>query len=429
LIVFYFLFYFDRMQTHETASTPAVVSNAAVHHLRFNSARDARNRKVRGLWKRGERYYLQTRVPGEKSARKIPLLATTLTEAKEEMAKQRTKARDGSLPKGGVKPSLTDYVTDYLDYHTKNQSGRKASTVTRERTALTQWVQKLGHVRIDKLSKPMIAAFVKDRIRDGISPRTANLDVIVLRNVLKSALDDGLLVTLPMAGIRPLKTVAKKRPTLTPADFDRLLTACVATKEDGSPVTKNGEQLRDYIVFLAYCGARCNEALQVKWADVDFTNRLVCIGADGNSKNSKARHVDFNPDLERHLRAMWDRRAPDSQWLFPSPQRGPQDIPAKTLRESFKLARTAAGLTWVGFHDFRHYFASVCVMSHIDFKTIAEWLGHQDGGVLLCKVYSHLLDGHKRDMAARLVFTPTILPSPEPEITAAKALPKTKNRQ
>jgi hypothetical protein len=68
-------------------------------------------------------------------------------------------------------------------------------------------------------------------------------------------------------------------------------------------------------------------------------------------------------------------------------------------------------------------------MSHIDFKTIAEWLGHQDGGVLLCKVYSHLLDGHKRDMAARLVFTPTILPSPEPEITAAKALPKTKNRQ
>ena len=85
--MFYFLFYFDRMQTHETASTPAVVSNAAVHHLRFNSARDARNRKVRGLWKRGDRYYLQTRVPGEKSARKIPLLATTLTEAKEEMAK------------------------------------------------------------------------------------------------------------------------------------------------------------------------------------------------------------------------------------------------------------------------------------------------------------------------------------------------------
>lgn len=312
-------------------------------------------------------------------------------------------------------------MRDYLDYHTKNQSGRKASTVTRERTALVQWVQKLGHVRIDKLSKPMIAAFVKDRIRDGISPRTANLDVIVLRNVLrnvlKSALDDGLLVTLPMAGIRPLKTVSKKRPNFTPADFDKLLSAARVCG-------KNGAQLADYLLFLAFCGARCNEALQVKWADVDFANRLVCIGADGNSKNSENRHVDFNPDLERHLRAMWDRRAPDSRWLFPSPQRGPQDIPAKTLRESFKLARKAAGLAWVGFHDLRHYFASVCVMSHIDFKTIAEWLGHQDGGVLLCKVYSHLLDGHKKDMAARLVFTPTILPLAEPGGVKVKALSK-----
>ncbi len=419
--MFYFLFYFHRMQTHETASTPTV-SNAVSHRLRFNSARDARNRKVRGLWKRGERYYAQIRVAGEKSARKIPLVATTLSDAKEEMAKQRTKAREGALPKGGVKPSLADHARDYLDYHSKNQSGRKASTVTRERTALAQWVRKLGHVRIDKLTKPMIAAFVKDRIRDGVSPRTVNLDVIVLRNVLKSALDDGLLVALPMAGIRPLKTVAKKRPTLTPADFDKLLAAARVCG-------KNGAQLADYILFLAFCGARCNEALQVKWADVDFANRLVCIGADGNSKNSKARHVDFNPDLERHLLKMHEHRAPDSQWLFPSPQRGAQDIPAKTLRESFKLARKAAGLTWVGFHDLRHYFASVCVMSHIDFKTIAEWLGHQDGGVLLCKVYSHLLDGHKRDMAARLVFTPTILPSPEPEGTTASALSEPKKRR
>ena len=409
------------MQTHETASTP-IVSNAGGHHLRFNSARDARNRKVRGLWKRGNRYYAQVRVPGEKSARKIPLTATSLSGAKEEMAKQRTKAREGSLPKGGVKPSVADYVRDYLDYHANNQHGRKASTVTRERTSLTQWVAKLGHVRIDKVSKPMIAAYVKDRIRDGVSPRTANLDVIVLRNVLNSALDDGLIVALPTAGIRPMKTVSKKRPMLTPADFDRLLDAA-------RTCGKNGAQLADYLLFLAFSGARCNEALQVKWADVDFAGRLLCIGADGNSKNSKARYVDFNPDLERHLCAMRDRRAPDTEWLFPSPQRGSNDIPAKSLRESFKLARKSAELPWVGFHDMRHFFASRAVMAGIDFKTIAEWLGHQDGGVLLCKVYSHLLDGHKRDMAARLLFTPAVIPFSELESSTPKMLASMKRRR
>jgi integrase len=402
--VFYFLFYFDGMQTHATASKEQNGSTLS-HHLRFISAKDARNRKVRGLWMRGERYYAQVRVSGEKSARKIPLTAKTLTEAKEEMAKQRTKAREGSLPKGGVKPRLEDYVREYLEFHEKSQSGRKASTLTRERTSLAQWTKTLGNVRIDKVTKPMITAFVKDRLREDVSPRTANLDVIVLRNVLKSALDDGLIAGLPTVGIRPLKAVPKKRPMLTPAAFDELVKA-------GKGSGKNGVQVADYLYFLAYSGARCNEALHVKWADVDFPKRLLCIGADGSSKNGKARYVDFNPDLERHLRDMEGRRAPDSDWVFPSPQRGDKDIPAKTLRESFKIARKNARMEWVGFHDLRHYFASRAVMAQIDFKTIAEWMGHQDGGVLLCRVYAHLLAGHKRDMAARLVFTPSVIPFP-----------------
>jgi integrase len=390
------------METHETASKEQDRS-AASNRLRITSARDARNRKVRGLWKRGERYYAQVRVPGEKSARKIPLTAQTLADAKVEMARRRAEAREGAMPKGGVKPSLADYTRDYLDFHEKNLSGRKAGTVRRERTSLAQWTRKLGHVRIDKLTKPMIAAFVKDRIREGASPRTANLDVIVLRNALKSAVDDGLLVALPTVGIRPMKAISPKRPTLAPADFETLLAAA-------RTCSKNGPQLADYLLFLAFCGARCAEALQIKWEDVDFGGRLLCIGANGASKNGRARYVDFNPDLERHLREMFSRRAPDTAWLFPSPQRGSKDIPATSLRDSFNMARKEAGLPWVGFHDLRHFFASRAVMAGIDFKTIAEWLGHQDGGVLLCKVYSHLLEGHKRDMAARLVFSPSIVP-------------------
>ena len=53
--------------------------------------------------------------------------------------------------------------------------------------------------------------------------------------------------------------------------------------------------------------------------------------------------MDFNPQLERLLLEMHARRAPDSAWLFPSAQRGQRDIPAKTLRESFKIVRVAAG--------------------------------------------------------------------------------------
>ena len=149
-------------------------------------------------------------------------------------------------------------------------------------------------------------------------------------------------------------------------------------------------------------GSREQEALRVKWADVDFEKERVTIGADGLAKNWESRTVEFNPQLGALLIEMKSRRAPDCSWLFPSPQRGTRDLNAHSFRESLKMARSAAALPWVGFHDLRHYFCSVCVMAGIDFMTIAAWLGHKDGGILVGKVYGHLLDEH-RTKAAKLV--------------------------
>jgi integrase len=87
------------------------------------------------------------------------------------------------------------------------------------------------------------------------------------------------------------------------------------------------------------------------------------------TKNWESRTVEFNPQLRALLHEMHVRRAPDYSWLFPSPQRGRCDEHAKNFRESLKIARAAAGRHWVGFHDLRHYFCSVCVMAGIDFMS------------------------------------------------------------
>jgi integrase len=71
------------------------------------------------------------------------------------------------------------------------------------------------------------------------------------------------------------------------------------------------------------------------------------------------------------------------------------------------MARKEAKLPWVGFHDLRHYFCSMCVMAGIDFMTIAAWLGHKDGGILVGKVYGHLLDEHRQKAAKRVSFGST----------------------
>jgi integrase len=78
---------------------------------------------------------------------------------------------------------------------------------------------------------------------------------------------------------------------------------------------------------------------------------------------------------------------------------------------SLNLTRTAAKMPKFGFHDCRHHFITMAVMSGVDFMTIASWVGHQDGGVLIGKVYGHLANEHKKAMAERLNFGPAVLAS------------------
>jgi integrase len=262
----------------------------------------------------------------------------------------------------------------------------------------------LGLVRVDRISTPGISAYIDKRLNGGVfggrklepvSERTVNIDLMVLRNVLKAAIDDGHLRELPRIKLLD-EPPSPKRQLITPAEFKNLIKAA------RTACAKNAEQLADYLQFLAFSGCREKETLRVKWHDVDFQNERVTIGADQLTKNWEARRVEFNPQLRALLRDMKKRRAPDSSWLFPSPRRGSRDEHAKSFRESLKIARKEAGLEWTGFHDLRHYFCSVCVMAGIDFMTIAAWLGHKDGGILVGKVYGHLLDEH-RQKAAKLV--------------------------
>jgi hypothetical protein len=52
-------------------------------------------------------------------------------------------------------------------------------------------------------------------------------------------------------------------------------------------------------------------------------------------------------------------------------------------------------------------------MAGVDYMTIAAWVGHKDGGVLIGKVYGHLSDDHKRETAKRLATQPAPTPSIE----------------
>jgi integrase len=328
----------------------------------------------------------------------------TVTAAKEALEIKRHERRENNLPTAGRKPSLNDYCEVYFAKGTVQR--KRTGTISNERQALARWRDYMGQVRVDQITPALITGFIDKRLKGGVfcgrnlapvSERTVNLDCLMLRNVLHAALEDGLIRDLPR--VKKLEEAPPpKRRLLTPEEFDGLIKKCLTACK------KNGQQLADYLQFLAFSGSREKEALRIRLHDVDFDRQRVTIGGDGLSKNWESRTVEFNPKLRILLDDMFMRRPPDSAWLFPSPQRGERDAHSKSFRESLKLARKAAGIEWLAFHGLRHYFCSMCVMAGIDFMTIAAWLGHKDGGILVGKVYGHLLDEHRRNAAQRVRF-------------------------
>ena len=383
------------MKRHATQKSSG---NGVIHAPSFQAVFDSRKRKVPGLWLRGSRYYAQLRIDlgnGRTGPRRIALTAANLDEAKAELERTRTARRGGTLPTTGFRPKFEDFAREYLAGPMLAQ--KKTGTQNNERQSVDRWIAHMGGIRLDKITAPMIHSFREKRLTTGRAARTVNLDVVGLRNVLKLAVERGLIERLPE--VRQLKQKQpQRRPLVTKAQFAALLGA--TTPE----TTKNATLFAPYLRFLALTGSREKEALCVRWADVDFARETVTIGSGGASKNHKARDVDFSPELKALLLEMSVARPPDTTWLFPSPQRGAKDIHAMHLRESLKQVRKAAGLPWLD--------STTCAMPSpasaswpgLDFMTIAAWLGHSDGGILVGKVYGHLADTHKKAAARKLCF-------------------------
>jgi integrase len=379
-------------------------SNSSSRSRRHSYTKVCDNRKhpIRRLWRRNGKFLARLAIEdeaGHKQMQWIPLAATTAAEAQAELQKLLVDRRQNTLRHLGRSPKFAEFL-DQTYLPLLANSGKKPGTITTEKTHYKRWRQALGHLRIDKI-RPSHVLDALNKLRQIRSARTCNVALVCLRHVLKAAKRDGHIKVLPVEDIPWQRTESKARRLYTRDEIEAVIKA-------GFKATKNGQQLADYLRFLTATGAREQEALSTRWEDVDWENKILTIGAEGDTKNRSARRVDINPDLQALLKDMYSRRAQDSRWLFPSPQRGQHDTHSRTFRESLKLARAAAKLEKFGFHDCRHFLISMAVMSGIDNMTIARWVGHRDGGVLIGKVYGHLTDEHTQRQARKLRLTTAV---------------------
>src|SRR5262245_13829682 len=246
------------MKPAETASTGQTKNGRNHQRYRYQKVLDSRKQPIRGLWKRNGNFIARITVEaadGKKSICWKPLEeATTTAEAQAALRKLLTEREQGRPIQTKKPPKLGEGIQRYLE-HVKTLSkgkGKRESTIIKEEASLDLWLEHTGDIRIDRITKSVVNQFAEERIAAGMSTRTANLDVIALRNVIKLAIDEDKIVGSPVLSWRPLNYTPRKRGLVTMAEIDKVCDAAMK-------VSKNGRQFCDYVRLMAFCGSRRDE--------------------------------------------------------------------------------------------------------------------------------------------------------------------------
>jgi integrase len=137
---------------------------------------------------------------------------------------------------------------------------------------------------------------------------------------------------------------------------------------------------------LCFQGCRTQEALQLRWGDVDLERETLWFG---HTKTGVARTVTMHPRVLAALEAMKCGAPAEHVFLSLRKGRDGKRLPyadtrdyklpgSNPLRKAHDTACRRAKIQNFTVHDWRHHWASWCVMSGIDLPTIQRmggWAG------------------------------------------------------
>lgn len=266
----------------------------------------------------------------------------------------------------------------------------KPSSYTRRETAVKGLMPFFkGHL-VRSIGQRQIEAWKTER-GPAISPRSWNIEAETLKQIFAYAKDQlRILIDSPSDSLKRKKQGKSQILVPSKEQFGVLLTEL-----------RNGHrstgEAADLVEFLAYSGCRVNEAINVRWQDVNPSlGTLLITGGDGGTKNGDVRTLPLFVPLGRLLERIAVRKpcAPREERIFEI-----RSAHLQIIRACERL-----GLPRFNHHTMRHFFCSNAIEAGCDFKVIAEWLGHKDGGVLVATTYGHLRNEHSAAMAKRITF-------------------------
>lgn len=292
-----------------------------------------------------------------------------------------------------------------------SQGRLSAATKDQYATALRFWKKLLGEeTLIEKISHKVLAAKIGGY--PWPSAKTHNNYLIALRGVLGLEYRGAKALENPLAGIENMPVVKKLPDPFLRAERDMIL-------EDIR--THYDRRVYAYFLWMFYTGMRPEEAIALRWSDIDIQHRTARIQRvrtfKGTERDGSKTHTERDVDLldqalgalaimREHtfmLRIEREHDPDNSADIFQNPITGRAWHDERSQRDTYwKPCLKRLGVRWRRPYNTRHTYATELLMARVPPAYIASQLGHSVK--MLLDRYARWIPGNDngsaREMAA-----------------------------
>jgi len=216
-----------------------------------------------------------------------------------------------------------------------------------------------------------------------------NLHLGVMRAVFRLGVDDRLLATSPVDGVREKRRSRPIRSTPTLTEFTAIVHSIRSQQ-----LSDTAAESADYVEFLGLAGLGQAEASSLRWQDVNFERGQIVTF---RQKTRTGFAIPIYPQLRPLLEKRRDAAAEASG--LPSPAPDMKVFRVADAKKALAAACRRLNVPNYSSRAFRRMFITTALERGVDVKVVAEWQGHRDGGKLILDTYSHVRAAHSERMA------------------------------
>jgi integrase len=325
-------------------------------------------------YSRNGTYYCRIKIQGKEIRRSLRTTDRAL--AQRNLTQFKHEQRQVDRSKGKVT------LAELCDQHLSTVQDQKPKTVERKtlivRRIKSDWPTG-SLTQVGKI-KPSDIRLWLARYRFG--PVARNHHLGLLKEILQSAIADGIIVSSPAAGIKPVKLEKPIRKTPT---FDEFKAIVASIREQ--QYSDTAEESSDFVEFLGLAGLGNAEAAALTWGDIDWQRSTITTFRHKTKAGfSIPIYPQVRPLLERRFAAS---NGASSEKVFK----------VGKANKAIGSACVRLNLRAYSHRSFRRMFITRAIERGVDVKVIAEWQGHRDGGKLILDTYSHVNRAHSQRMA------------------------------